>query len=168
MCWSEAILRESAEKGGERAPIQPNREQGCTPGRCKGFHLFGKVSPIEWNLWRKCARGLRMCVSHHMPAADTPSADRPRPLMKGSDILSSAQWQDVCTRLKLSDRELEVVVGVFDDLKEAAIASRLGISAHTVHTHLERLYRKLGVNGRGRMIIEVLAEHLMSSRERGQ
>lgn len=89
---------------------------------------------------------------------------RPRPLTKGSDILTSAQWSEVCSRLRLSDRELEVVVGVFDDLKEAAIASRLGISAHTVHTHLERLYRKLGVNGRGRMIIEVLAEHLLASR----
>ncbi len=109
-----------------------------------------------------------MYVSQAMPVADAPSTDRSRPLIKGSDILSPAEWQDVCTRLKLSDRELEVVVGVFDDLKEAAIASRLGISAHTVHTHLERLYRKLGVNGRGRMIIEVLAEHLMSSRERGQ
>jgi ATP/maltotriose-dependent transcriptional regulator MalT len=91
-------------------------------------------------------------------------SERPRPLTKGSDILSAAQWQDVCARLKLSERELEVVVGVFDDLKEAAIASRLGISAHTVHTHLERLYRKLGVNGRGRMIIEVLAEHLLACR----
>lgn len=85
---------------------------------------------------------------------------RPRPLTKGSDIMSEAEWQDVARRLHLSEREQQVVVGVFDDLKEAGIASRLGISAHTVHTHLERLYRKLGVNGRGRMIIEVLAEHL--------
>jgi len=93
---------------------------------------------------------------------------RPRPLTKGSDILTPAQWGEVCSRLRLSERELEVVVGVFDDLKEAAIASRLGISAHTVHTHLERLYRKLGVNGRGRMIIEVLAEHLLASRRADQ
>ncbi len=81
--------------------------------------------------------------------------------------MSPAQWQEVGARLKLSDRELEVVIGVFDDLKEAAIATRLGISAHTVHTHLERLYRKLGVNGRGRLITEVLAEHLMASRAGG-
>jgi len=76
--------------------------------------------------------------------------------------MSPAAWQEVGTRLKFSERELEVVVGVFDDLKEAAIAARLGISAHTVHTHLERLYRKLQVNGRGRLITEVLAEHLMT------
>ena len=93
---------------------------------------------------------------------------RPRPLTKGSDILTPEQWDQVCSRLRLSERELDVVVGVFDDLKEAAIASRLGISAHTVHTHLERLYRKLHVNGRGRMIIEVLAEHLLASRASDQ
>lgn len=98
------------------------------------------------------------------PSSPAVAVDRPRPLTKGSDVLSEAQWRDVCVRLKLSDRELDVVLGVFDDLKEAAIASRLGISAHTVHTHLERLYRKLGVNGRGRMIIEVLAEHLICCR----
>lgn len=74
--------------------------------------------------------------------------------------MSQANWDEVARRLHLSEREQQVVVGVFDDLKEAGIAARLGISAHTVHTHLERLYRKLGVNGRGRMIIEVLAEHL--------
>jgi ATP/maltotriose-dependent transcriptional regulator MalT len=102
-----------------------------------------------------------------MNSLPSTASDRPRPLNKGSDILSAAEWQDVCARLKLTERELEVVVGVFDDLKEAAIASRLGISAHTVHTHLERLYRKLGVNGRGRMIIEVMAEHVLAGRTKG-
>lgn len=92
---------------------------------------------------------------------------RERPLSQGSTILSRDQWLKVSERLHLSDRELDVVLGVFDDLKEAAIASRLGISAHTVHTHLERLYRKLGVNGRGRMIIEIMAEHLDAIRGSG-
>lgn len=62
--------------------------------------------------------------------------------------------------LRLSPRELQIVQGVFDDLKEAAIADRLGISSHTVHTHLERLYRKLGVSGRGPMIVAIFSELL--------
>lgn len=73
-------------------------------------------------------------------------------------MLSPEQWRSVAAQLHLSERELQVVHGVFDDLKEAAIAQRLGISAHTVHTHLERMYRKLGVNGRCQLIIEVFAE----------
>ncbi len=77
-----------------------------------------------------------------------------------SGVLSDAQWTQVAGRLSLSDRELEVVRGVFDDLKEAAIAARMNISNHTVHTHLERLYRKLGVNGRCSMVVAVMGDHL--------
>ena len=49
---------------------------------------------------------------------------------------------------------------VFDDGTEYAIAADLGISAHTVHTHLERLRHKLGVNDRAGLILRVVEEFI--------
>ena len=34
------------------------------------------------------------------------------------------------------------------------------MSPHTVHTHLERLYKKLGVANRSRLIVRVSAEYV--------
>jgi len=81
-----------------------------------------------------------------------------------SDLLSAAQWRWVTTSLRLSVRELEIVRLVFDDETEGAIASTLGMSVHTVHTHLERLYRKLGVGSRGALLVRVFAEELAHER----
>lgn len=75
-------------------------------------------------------------------------------------LLTVDEWEAIEEALRLSPREGEIVRLVFDDLKEAAIAERLGISAHTVHTHLERVYRKAGVCGRASLIVEVFAQHL--------
>lgn len=78
----------------------------------------------------------------------------------GQDVLTVHQWTSIGLALRLSPRELQIVQSVFDDLKEAAIADKLGISAHTVHTHLERLYRKLSVRGRTMMSVRIFAEYL--------
>jgi DNA-binding NarL/FixJ family response regulator len=64
--------------------------------------------------------------------------------------------------LRISDRELQIIQAIFDDRKEYAIASELKISMHTVHTHLARLYRKLGVNTRLGVVLCILSEYLSS------
>lgn len=53
-----------------------------------------------------------------------------------------------------------MIEGVFDGDTEASIADELGISSHTVHTYLVRLYRKLKVSNRCELLIRVFAEHL--------
>lgn len=63
-------------------------------------------------------------------------------------------------RLELSARQLDVLHGIFDDLSEADLARSLGISQHTVHTHMKRLYRKLGVGSRVETVLRCLAEVL--------
>lgn len=78
----------------------------------------------------------------------------------GNAIFSHSEWDEIGTTLYLSPRELQIVQGVFDDAKEAAIARRLKISPHTVHTYLERIYRKLDVNSRVQMIVRVMARYL--------
>lgn len=104
------------------------------------------------------------------PVPLTPKPSVPARLrgQRGQEVLSATEWTTVARALRISPRELEIVQGVFDDLKEAAIAGRLGISSHTVHTHLERLYRKLGVSGRNTLIVVVFAELLRIIRTNGE
>jgi DNA-binding CsgD family transcriptional regulator len=64
--------------------------------------------------------------------------------------------------LRISDRELQIIQRIFDDRKEFAIADDLTISVHTVHTHLERVYRKLGVSSRVGLVLSILSEYLSS------
>ena len=71
-------------------------------------------------------------------------------------ILDSDEWLVVRRELGLSSREREIVELLMFDVKESAIGARLGISPHTVHTHLERLYHKLGVRGRLQVVVRVL------------
>ena len=73
----------------------------------------------------------------------------------GRHVLNPSEWRDVEAALSLSGREFQILQCLFDDQKESVIAQGLGMSPHTVHTHLERLYRKLGVSGRGAAIVRV-------------
>lgn len=74
----------------------------------------------------------------------------------GRDVFSPAQWQLVVATLRLSPRETEIIQAIFDDQREASIAAALGISVHTVHSHIERLYRKLGVRSRCSLVVCVV------------
>jgi DNA-binding CsgD family transcriptional regulator len=78
-------------------------------------------------------------------------------------MLSSNAWRRIAKSLRISDRELQIIQEIFDDRKESAIADDLTISIHTVHTHLERLYRKLGVSTRVGLVVCILSEYLSSS-----
>lgn len=81
----------------------------------------------------------------------------------GSAIFSDNGWATLARRLRFTKRELEIVRGVFDDHTELAIADNLGISPHTVHTHAERLRRKLAVVDRAALILKVVQEFLKLS-----
>ena len=75
-------------------------------------------------------------------------------------MLSDQAWAEIARSLKLSGRELQIAHGVFDDRTEFAIAAELGISPHTVHTHVERLHHKLAVIDRAELILCVMNEFL--------
>jgi DNA-binding CsgD family transcriptional regulator len=78
----------------------------------------------------------------------------------GRALFSEGSWQYLASMLALSARESEILQAVFEDQKESCIAANLGISSHTVHTHLERLYRKLHVSSRVELVVRVFAEYL--------
>ncbi len=71
-------------------------------------------------------------------------------------LLSERQWRVVAGQFALSRRELQIVQRVAEGKKDSAIARRLGISAHAVHAHLNRLFVKLGVDSRMELIALIL------------
>lgn len=81
---------------------------------------------------------------------------------EGRSLLTETQWRSVAALLGLSGREFQIVQCIFDDMKEATIARELSISAHTVHTHVERLYRKTGVSNRCALLVRIFAVFLSS------
>jgi len=68
-------------------------------------------------------------------------------------LFSDTAWECLTRRLKLSRREVQIAKAVIEDHKEQYIADLLGISEHTVHTHLQRLYRKLEINSRMELVL---------------
>ncbi len=68
-------------------------------------------------------------------------------------FLDGCSWMQICSSLQLSKREAEICNLALKERTEQQIAHELGISAHTVHTHFERLYRKLGVRSRCQLIV---------------
>jgi DNA-binding CsgD family transcriptional regulator len=78
-----------------------------------------------------------------------------------SSLTRRRSWHDFATAIALSKRELEIVhhLLALED-NDAAIAAALGISRHTVHTHLLRLYRKLGVKSRCQLVATVTIAYI--------
>ncbi|MEO2195012.1 MAG: LuxR C-terminal-related transcriptional regulator, partial [bacterium] len=75
-------------------------------------------------------------------------------------LLPGFVWAHLNTRLQLSPREAEIVQKLSLDESEESIGHQLGISRHTVHSHLERLYRKLDVTSRTQVVIRLFQEYL--------
>ncbi|MEM0963129.1 MAG: response regulator transcription factor [Bacteroidota bacterium] len=53
---------------------------------------------------------------------------------------------------RLTPRERDVLAHLVDDVPEAEIAERLGVSPHTVRTHVKNLYAKLQVHSRAQVV----------------
>ena len=75
-------------------------------------------------------------------------------------------WPRIARETRLTRREMEIARELFQGLGEAAIADELGISVHTVHTHIHRMYRKLDVRNRSEFILRVVSTHVESNAER--
>lgn len=61
----------------------------------------------------------------------------------------------VSRRLGLSEREGQIVGAILTSTKELTIARRIGMSPHTLRTHVERLYRKLRVSTRLELVVRL-------------
>jgi DNA-binding CsgD family transcriptional regulator len=79
----------------------------------------------------------------------------------GAAMLSDTAWREIAHSLGLSGRELQILRAIFDDRTEFTMARELGISPCTIHTYCERLYRKLVVTDRVRLVLRVMEEFLV-------
>jgi DNA-binding NarL/FixJ family response regulator len=65
-----------------------------------------------------------------------------------SAALPEAPLAPNSTMARITPRERETLVLVSEGLSARQIALRLGVGERTVHTHIDHLYRKIGVNNR--------------------
>lgn len=94
--------------------------------------------------------------------------DRRRPQARGIErpaattFLAPDAWNGIVRSLRLSPREAEIAaLFLADDNRDGTIAERLAISPHTVHTYLERLYRKLGATSRSQVVTRIFQQYVV-------
>ena len=76
-------------------------------------------------------------------------------------FLSGEAWTRIVRSLGLSPREAEIVALLLsDDNRDDSIAEELAISRHTVHTYLERLYRKVGASSRSQVVTRIFQQYV--------
>lgn len=63
--------------------------------------------------------------------------------------------------VKLSPRELEILVLIVEGLTAKEIANRLGISIHTTDTHTRHMFKKLGVHSRSAAVARALRDGIV-------
>jgi DNA-binding CsgD family transcriptional regulator len=74
--------------------------------------------------------------------------------------LPETPWRAVAQSLRLTPRETELARAVMGGCRDPKIALDLGLSPHTVHAYLDRIYRKLGVSGRCELVLRVFTEYV--------
>jgi len=67
------------------------------------------------------------------------------------------KWSQLCDMFRLSPRERQLLRLIMADAPDAFMAENLGLSVHTIHTYMDRLYRKLGVNSRCQVVLCLFA-----------
>ena len=99
----------------------------------------------------------------HRALSERPFEPRERALL---GLFFAEQAQRLGTRLacrgelsvvEFPPRLQEVLVCLMEGDGEKQIATRLGISQHTVHYHVRELYRRFGVSSRGKLLAEARA-----------
>ena len=70
------------------------------------------------------------------------------PLNKRPSFLTDQEWSDLSAAMRLSQRERDIACHLMEGMREAAIGHCLGISVHTVHSHIRRVYGKMRVADR--------------------
>ena len=84
--------------------------------------------------------------------------------LAAASFVPDETWDSIVRSLRLSPREAEIVALLLsDDSRDDVIAERLGISRHTVHTYIERLYRKVGATSRSQVVTRIFQQYVVLS-----
>lgn len=81
-----------------------------------------------------------------------PDADPPNHRGAGRSARVNFNQLALRDRFSLTPAEARVVTGLLEGLSYAEIAERLGVSYHTVHTHVKAIHVKAGVRTNGRLL----------------
>lgn len=74
--------------------------------------------------------------------------------------LTAKAWRRIARILGLSPRQIEIVRCIMAEQEVREIAVSLGLTPQTIHTHIARLYFKLGVHTRAGLVVKVFVAHL--------
>lgn len=78
--------------------------------------------------------------------------------LRGASLLTAHAWLEIGRTLGISKRQLQIIQSVFDNQHETEIAKRFKLSPHTVHMHLNRLFKKLNVTSRTEMVLRIVEQ----------
>ena len=78
--------------------------------------------------------------------------------LRGASLLSEHAWLEIGRTLDITKRGLQIVQAVFDNQHEADIAKRFKLSPHTVHMHMNRLFKKLTVKSRTELVLRIVEQ----------
>ncbi|MEM1011111.1 MAG: helix-turn-helix transcriptional regulator [Planctomycetota bacterium] len=93
---------------------------------------------------------------------DANFADAPAEPPPGKPAGNSAHWDPLFGH-ELSERQRDVLRLLLRGHSEKEAAAELGVSAHTVHTHVKRLYAEFDVSSRGELLALFVDRRLLDA-----
>ncbi|MEI6077839.1 MAG: helix-turn-helix transcriptional regulator [Verrucomicrobiota bacterium] len=78
--------------------------------------------------------------------------------LRGAAIFSDHAWHEIGRTLNITKRGLQIVQAVFDNQHESQIGKIFKISPHTVHMHMNRLFKKLNVTSRTELVLRIVEQ----------
>ena len=82
--------------------------------------------------------------------------------VKKSKLSEEEKAKETQEEFSLSDREIDIIRGIVDDLTEHQIGEKLFISHHTVRTHIKNIYKKLHIHSRASAVRFAISKGLAS------
>lgn len=95
------------------------------------------------------------------------NASNADPTQGALSFLTNTERAALAHALHLSPREALIAELILNDSTEHAIAARIGISQHTVHTYLDRIYKKTGAHSRCQLAIVFFHKYVETIARRG-
>lgn len=150
---------------------------GLSANRAKYIHVRAGGYPADriQSLLRRCSDADKPVCLHNSETGGGPAIvakavigemviyrhKTVRHFSKQDAKLAGALWRhlgksEAREELGFSPRSRQVLTCLLDGFAEKQIAVRLGISRNTVHVHIKKLYRKLGVNSRSQLMVRCL------------